>query len=185
MCFSLPMGIERKEKCMGTGLQVNNVSKAAQRHKGVGVGVSRAAGAQARNSTEKQGVVMEAEVEDIATSLGPIATTGRAEEGCVWAVKIMNSRSGTAACIGRAGWSVPLAAPAPSLPLPAGGRGRPPDTTGHAVPLTGFPKGGSGGEGSRPGIAAAHRPGINVLKGQDQTTPVGTTLPSSPKYDSQ
>ncbi|EJK72709.1 hypothetical protein THAOC_05730, partial [Thalassiosira oceanica] len=49
----------------------------------------------------------------------------------------------------------PLAAPAPSLPLPAGGlpgggssygsRGRPPDTTGRAVPLTGFPRGVLGG----------------------------------------
>ncbi|EJK52470.1 hypothetical protein THAOC_28247, partial [Thalassiosira oceanica] len=56
----------------------------------------------------------------------------------------------------------PLAAPAPSLPLPAGGygsRGRPPDTTGRAVPLTGFPRGFSE-EGSRPRIAAAHRPAV-------------------------
>ncbi|EJK51501.1 hypothetical protein THAOC_29321, partial [Thalassiosira oceanica] len=63
----------------------------------------------------------------------------------------------------------PLAAPAPSLPLPAGGlprggssygsRGRPPDTTGRAVPLTGFPRGFLE-EGSRPRIAAAHRPAV-------------------------
>ncbi|EJK55217.1 hypothetical protein THAOC_25071 [Thalassiosira oceanica] len=68
----------------------------------------------------------------------------------------------------------PLAAPAPSLPLPAGGlpgggssygaRGRPPDTTGRSVPLTGFPRGFLE-EGSRPRI---------------EPTPAGTTLPSYP-----
>ena len=50
----------------------------------------------------------------------------------------------------------------PSLQASRGGpsygsRGRPPDTTGRAVPLTGFP-GGFLEEGSRPRITAAHRP---------------------------
>ncbi|EJK51281.1 hypothetical protein THAOC_29560, partial [Thalassiosira oceanica] len=75
-------------------------------------------------------------------------------------VKIMNSRSGTAACIGRAGL-LPLAAPAPSLPLPAGGLPRGVPVTAQedvrpirqgAVPLTGFPRGFLE-EGPRPRIA--------------------------------
>ncbi|EJK69285.1 hypothetical protein THAOC_09468 [Thalassiosira oceanica] len=50
----------------------------------------------------------------------------------------------------------------PSLQASGGGssygsRGRPPDTTGRAVPLTGFP-GGFLEEGPRPRIAAAHSP---------------------------
>ncbi|EJK68267.1 hypothetical protein THAOC_10570 [Thalassiosira oceanica] len=102
-------------------------------------------------------------------------------------VKIMNSRSGTAACIGRAGL-LPLAAPAPSLPLPAGGygsRGRPPDTTGRAVPLTGFSEGVLGGR-----LQATHcgspqsRSRTNIHKDQP-TMPAGTTPPSSPTPDTQ
>lgn len=67
-------------------------------------------------------------------------------------------------------------------------RGRPPDTTGRAVPLTGFP-GGFLEEGSRPRITAAHRQACsrtNIHKdhGPTPTMPAGTTPPSSPTYDS-
>ena len=68
-----------------------------------------------------------------------------------------------------------------------GSRGRPPDTTGRAVPLTGFPRGFLE-EGSRPRIAAAHRPAVGPTPTRTMdhgpATPAGTTLPSSPTYDS-
>ncbi|EJK55096.1 hypothetical protein THAOC_25203, partial [Thalassiosira oceanica] len=90
----------------------------------------------------------------------------------------------------------PLAAPAPSLPLPAGGlprggssygsRRRPPDTTGRAVPLTltGFSEGVPGGR-----LQATHcgspqsRSKTNIHKDQPTTMPAGTTPPSSSTYD--
>lgn len=79
----------------------------------------------------------------------------------------------------------------PSLQASKGGssygsRGRPPDTTGRAVPLTGFP-GGFLEEGSRPRITAAHRQACsrtNIHKDHGPTMPAGTTPPSSPTYDS-
>ncbi|EJK76113.1 hypothetical protein THAOC_02142 [Thalassiosira oceanica] len=82
----------------------------------------------------------------------------------------------------------PLAAPAPSLPLPAGGygsRGRAPDTTGRAVPLTGLSEGVLGGR-----LQATHcgspqsRSRTNIHKDQP-TMPAGTTPPSSPTPDTQ
>ena len=66
-----------------------------------------------------------------------------------------------------------------------GSRGRPPDTTGRAVPLTGFP-GGFLEEGSRPRITAAHRQACsrtNIHKDHGPTMPAGTTPPSSPTND--
>lgn len=78
----------------------------------------------------------------------------------------------------------------PSLQASKGGssygsRGRPPDTTGRAVPLTGFP-GGFLEEGSRPRITAAHRQACsrtNIHKDHGPTMPAGTTPPSSPTND--
>ena len=78
----------------------------------------------------------------------------------------------------------------PSLQTSKGGssygsRGRPPDTTGRAVPLTGFP-GGFLEEGSRPRITAAHRQACsrtNIHKDHGPTMPAGTTPPSSPTND--
>ncbi|EJK52044.1 hypothetical protein THAOC_28726 [Thalassiosira oceanica] len=86
----------------------------------------------------------------------------------------------------------------PSLQASEGGssygsRGRPPDTTGRAVPLTGFPRGFLE-EGSRPHIAAAHSPAVGptstrtmdqqhlraqLLPHLPRTTAIGSTAPPS------
>ena len=78
----------------------------------------------------------------------------------------------------------------PSLQASEGGssygsRGRPPDTTGRAVPLTGFPRGVLRGrlQATHYGSAQACSR-TNIHKDHGPTMPAGTTPPSSPTYDS-
>ncbi|EJK54782.1 hypothetical protein THAOC_25561 [Thalassiosira oceanica] len=78
----------------------------------------------------------------------------------------------------------------PSLQASEGGssygsRGRPPDTTGRAVPLTGFSEGVLGGRPQATHcISPQSRSRTNIHKDQP-TMPAGTTPPSSPTPDTQ